>query len=190
MALESKEFVELVRMALAEHQRTRLDDPELVCAAVLIPLLFKDGEWHVLVTQRTDTVEHHKGQISFPGGACEPEDADRLETALREMSEEVGVPPDAVEVLGALDDMPTVSSFIVTPYVGIIPHPFVYSLNQKEVAAAVEVPLSFLRNPAHLRMEQRVHEGRAYDLWFWDYGPYTIWGVTGLILKRFFDLIF
>jgi len=190
MALESKEFGELVRVALAEHQTARLDDPELVCAAVLIPLLFKNGEWHVLLTQRTDTVEHHKGQISFPGGACEPQDVDRLATALRETSEEVGVPPGAVQVLGSLDDMPTISSFLITPYVGIIPHPFVYHLNRREVAAAVEVPLSFLRDPAHVRMEQRVYEGRTYDLWFWDYGPYTIWGVTGLILKRFLDLIF
>jgi 8-oxo-dGTP pyrophosphatase MutT (NUDIX family) len=164
-------------------------DPALTCAAVLIPLLHKDCEWYVLVTQRTETVGHHKGQISFPGGACEPQDADLLETALRETFEEIGVPPETVEVLGALDDSPTVTSFAVTPFVGVIPNPFRYQLQQQEVAAAIEVPLAFLRNPGNLHMEQREHRGRTYDMPFWNFGPYTIWGATARMLKSFLDLI-
>ena len=163
---------------------------EPMCAAVLVPLLLKEGEWHVLVTQRTQTVEHHKGQISFPGGACDPDDADLLATALRETFEEVGVPPEAVEVLGTLDDIQTITSFVVTPFVGVIPHPFAYRLNRREVAAVVEVPLSFLRDPAHLRMEQWEVEGRVLDMPFWDYGPYTIWGATARVLKGFLDLVY
>jgi 8-oxo-dGTP pyrophosphatase MutT (NUDIX family) len=142
----------------------------------------------VLVTLRTDSVGHHKGQISFPGGACEPQDADRLETALRETFEEIGVPPETVEVLGALDDSPTVTSFVVTPYVGVIPSSFPYRLCRKEVAAAVEVPLSFFCNPDNQRMEQRERGGRIYDVLFWDYGPYTIWGATAGILQGLLDL--
>jgi 8-oxo-dGTP pyrophosphatase MutT (NUDIX family) len=156
---------------------------------VLIPLLYKSGEWHVLVTQRTEQVEHHKGQISFPGGACDVGDAGLRATALRETFEEIGVPPESVEILGQLDDFPTISHFIVTPFVGVIPHPFGYRLNPREVEAVAEVPLSFLRDPTHLRIEQREHEGRFHDVLFWDYESYVIWGATARILKTLLDLI-
>jgi len=187
--LDAEEFKRFVQGRLASRVRHSEHDPNLICAAVLLPLLCKDGEWHVLVTQRTEQVEHHKGQVSFPGGACDVEDADLRSTALRETFEEIGVPPDSVEILGQLDDFPTISHFIVTPFVGVIPHPFAYRLNRREVEAIVEVPLSFLRDPAHLRTEQREHEGHLYDLLFWDYGSYTIWGATARILKTLLDLI-
>lgn len=77
-----EEFKEQIRKILTDRTRRVHADPALICAAVLVPLLWKDGEWHVLVTQRTQTVGHHKGQISFPGGACEPGDGDKLATAL------------------------------------------------------------------------------------------------------------
>jgi 8-oxo-dGTP pyrophosphatase MutT (NUDIX family) len=179
---------ERVRATLAGRTRQRLDDAGLICAAVLVPLLCKEGEWHVLVTQRTQIVEHHKGQMSFPGGACDPDDADAMATALRETYEEIGVPPEEVEVLGALDDFQTVTSFAVTPYVGVIPHPFPYRLNNDEVEAVVEVPLSFLRDPSHLRMEPMEHEGRVLEVLFWDFGRYTIWGATARMLKSFLEL--
>ncbi len=193
MDLDPGTFEKRIRAILADRDRHRKDDPGLVCAAVLIPLLCKDGEWHVLLTQRTQSVEHHKGQISFPGGACDPEDENLRATALRETYEEIGVPPEAVAVLGALDDFPTVTGFVVTPYVGVIPHPFAYRLNTHEVEAVIEVPLSFLRDPAHLRMEQREHGGRIYDVHAWDYrlGPhtYTVWGATAHMLKNLIELM-
>jgi 8-oxo-dGTP pyrophosphatase MutT (NUDIX family) len=190
MTVEPRQFAPSVQTMLAARQRHTVDDPALVCAAVLVPLLFKEGEWHVVVTQRTETVEHHRGQISFPGGACEAGDADLLATALRETFEEVGVPPEAVEVLGALDDYWTVTDFVVTPFVGVIPHPFAYRPNQNEVAAVIEIPLSFLRDPSHLRVERRAYEGRVYDVLFWEYKSHTIWGATAQILKGFLDLVF
>jgi 8-oxo-dGTP pyrophosphatase MutT (NUDIX family) len=174
---------------LAGRARQANDAPDLVCAAVLLPLLCKNGEWHVVVTQRTQDVEHHKGQISLPGGACEPQDETLMDTALRETYEEIGVPADTVEVLGALDDFRTVSDFIVTPFVGIIPYPFSYRLNPQEVEAVVEVPLAFLCDLSRLRVEQREYEGQTYAVHFWDFGPYTIWGATARILKDFLDLI-
>jgi 8-oxo-dGTP pyrophosphatase MutT (NUDIX family) len=189
MHSEARAFKRQVKAMLNGRDRQGLDVPGLICAAVLIPLLFKDGEWHVLVTQRTQTVGHHKGQISFPGGACEPNDADLLATALRETCEEIGVPPDKVEVLGALDDFETVTSFVVTPFVGVIPFPLEYRLNQDEVEATVEVPLSFFRGPDHLRMETREYQGQLHEVLYWDYGPYTIWGATARMLKNFFDLV-
>ena len=189
MSPASNTLPEKIRAILAGRPRRELDDPGLICAAVLIPLLCKEGEWHVAVTQRTETVGHHKGQISFPGGACEAGDADVLDTALRETWEEIGVPQEAVEVLGALDDFRTITDFVVTPFVGVIPHPFDYVPNSGEVAAVVEVPLSFLLDPANLRVEQREVWGQIIDVLFWDYGPYTIWGATARMLKNLLDLL-
>ncbi|MFC2030946.1 ATP-binding protein, partial [Chloroflexota bacterium] len=186
---EGNGFKRQLGAILAERRQEAVDDPALICAAVLIPLLFKDGEWHVLVTQRAETVEHHKGQISFPGGACEAQDPDLRSTALRETFEEIGIPPDKVEVLGVLDDYPTISSFVVTPVVGVIPHPFAYRLSKNEVEAVVEVPVSFLRDPANLRVEQREHQGTVLDVLFWDYDGHTIWGATAQMLKGLIDLV-
>jgi len=164
-------------------------DPSPTCAAVLIPLFNRQGEWCVLVTQRTQTVEHHKGQISFPGGACDPVDASLEETALRETYEEIGVPPHEVEILGALDDFLTVSNFVVTPFVGLIPQRFPYRLNEAEVEAVIEVPFSFLREPGNLRVEQLEYQGELHDVLFWDFGPHVIWGATARVLKSFIDLL-
>jgi 8-oxo-dGTP pyrophosphatase MutT (NUDIX family) len=189
MDTQPARFTQRLRSILVGRVRTEVDDASLTCAAVLVPLLLKEGEWHVLVTQRTQHVEHHKGQMSFPGGACDPGDADLMATALRETFEEVGVPPEEVEILGALDDFVTITHFAVTPFVGVIPHPFDYRLNGHEVEDVAEVPLSFLLDPSHLRVEQREYNGRLYDVLFWDYGPYTIWGATARILKSFVDLI-
>ncbi len=190
---DPRAFKSRVRDILVGRHRLRIADPALRCAAVLLPLLWKRGEWHVAVTQRTDNVEHHRGQISFPGGACEAHDNDRLDTALRETHEEIGVPPEAVEVLGALDDFPTITHFVVTPFVGVIPHPFAYRISEVEVEAVVEVPLSFLLEPTHVRVEEREHEGQIHELLFWDYREggrtYTIWGATARTLKGFLDLI-
>ncbi|HSJ53588.1 MAG TPA: CoA pyrophosphatase [Anaerolineae bacterium] len=190
---ERRAFKARVQAILAGRERLRISDPRLRCAAVLLPLLWKKGQWHVAVTQRTHNVEHHRGQISFPGGACEAQDNGLLDTALRETHEEIGVPPEAVEVLGPLDDFPTITHFSVTPFVGVIPHPFPYRVNEAEVEAVVEVPLSFLLEPTHVRVEEREHEGQIYEVLFWDYQEgertYTIWGATARTLRSFLDLI-
>lgn len=152
-------------------------------------MLFRDGGWHVVVTQRTQHVEHHKGQVSFPGGVCEADDVDLEATALRETYEEIGIPPYSVEILGVLDDFRTITRFVVTPFVAAIPHPIDYRLETREVESVVEIPLSFLLTPGSFRVESREHEGRLYQVLFWDYGSYTIWGATAQILKSLLDLV-
>jgi 8-oxo-dGTP pyrophosphatase MutT (NUDIX family) len=189
MESDTLAFKQRVKAILDGRDRQTLDEPNLICAAVLVPLLFKDGEWHILVTQRTQTVAHHKGQISFPGGACEPDDVDLLATALRETYEEIGVAPEEVEVLGALDDFGTVTSFVVTPFVGVIPSLSEYQLNKDEVEDTIEVPLSFFSKPGQPRVEPREHQGRIYEVLYWDYGRHTIWGATAGVLRSFLDLV-
>ncbi len=189
LAQDPAQFRESLRAVLKNRTPHREDRLNLVCAAVLVPILFKEEEWHVLVTQRTEHVEHHKGQISFPGGACDVQDADLEATALRETFEEIGIPPDEVEILGVLDDVPTVTNFAVTPFVAVIPHPFDYRLNGHEVEAVIEVPLSFLLDTDHLRVAEREHQGRIYQVLVWDYGPFAIWGATAQILKGLLELL-
>jgi hypothetical protein len=88
-----------------------------------------------------------------------------------------------------LDDFATVTSFVVTPFVGVVPHPFAFRLNKHEVEAVIEVPLSFLHDPGNLRAEQWDLQGQLHDVLFWDFGPHTIWGATARMLKDFLDLI-
>ena len=186
----SRELGNRIRTTLEGRRRLEVEDPALTCAAVLVPLLYKDGEWHVLVTLRTQTVDHHKGQIAFPGGTCDPDDADGVETALRETFEEIGVPPTAVEVLGALDDFATITAFVITPYVGIISEPVEYSRSACEVESVLEVPVTFFLDPTRFRVEQWEQQGQIREILFWDYGEHTIWGATARILKNLLDLVF
>ena len=178
-----------LQAALSGRERHTVNDPSLTCAAVLVPLLVRNGEWCVLVTKRTQHVEHHKGQMSFPGGACDVADANLEATALRETYEEIGIPPEAVEILGLLDDLPTISHFVITPFVGVVPYPFPYRLNQAEVDEVLAVPIPFLRDPSNLRVEQLEYLGEHHEVLFWDYGPHVIWGATARIVKGLIDLL-
>lgn len=158
-------------------------------AAVLVPLYQVGDETFLLLTRRTDRVEHHKGQISFPGGAAEPGET-LLETALRETYEEVGIPPSQVRVLGTLGEVEvSVSRFLVTPFVGIVPHPYPLRLNADEIDELVLAPLADFLDPARLRVEQREQDGIRVDLYFYDSGAHTVWGATARIIKALVDLL-
>ena len=117
------------------------EDTPLKCAAVLIPLVQESGDWHVLYTRRTQRVESHKGQVSFPGGACDEGETTPEETALREAQEEIGIDRSGVRVLGRLSSMITITTFRVTPVVGVLRWPAVFRLNENEVERIFTVPL-------------------------------------------------
>ena len=117
------------------------EETRLKCAAVLIPLVWYDEEWHLLFTRRTDTVESHKGQVSFPGGACDEGETTPEQTALREADEEIGIQPADVKVLGRLSNLVTITYFRVTPVVGVVRWPAVFRVAAHEVARIFTIPL-------------------------------------------------
>ena len=156
---------------------------------MLLLLYLKDGEYCVLLNKRTDRVEHHKGEISFPGGVRDESDDTLLETALRETQEEMGIAPRHVELLGELDDTPTSTSFLINTFVGAIPYPYDFSPSDVEVAEVLEVPLRALRDPANSRDEVRVVDGLLASSPVYSYGGHLIFGATARILERLLELL-
>ncbi len=178
-------------LAQREKQTIILSDAPLTPAAVLLPIYEKEGEYYILFTKRTQKVEHHKGQISFPGGARHEHDRDLKDTALRETFEEIGVRPEDVTILGELDNMSTLTSnFLITPFVGIIPYPYEFIINEDEIEELVEVPLSALADERNYREEVYIIEGAPNMGRVFEYNGRVIWGATARILKQFLDLVF
>jgi len=154
-------------------------------AGVLVPLILTEGEARLLFTRRTDHVETHKGQISFPGGMKDADDGDIVRTALRETEEELGIGANLIEVRGLLDDIAVPSGFIITPVVGILQGVPPLSPNPQEVAEAFTVPLDFFLDPASGRTEVREFRGSSRVVWFYQYGGHNIWGATAMIVRSF-----
>ena len=160
-------------------------------AAVLIPLFRDQDEYKVLFTKRTDRVDEHKGQISFPGGSVDEGDASYKETALREAFEEIGLLREDVRILGRTDDHFTVASnFIIHPFVGFIPYPYAFEINSHEVKRLIEVPFSsFVENPASTRRDVYEFEGVLYEGPVYDYQGDIIWGASARIMENFLEIL-
>ncbi|MBW2039044.1 MAG: CoA pyrophosphatase [Deltaproteobacteria bacterium] len=164
-------------------------EPDLTRAAVLLPLFLKDDSYHVLFTKRTDRVKHHKGEISFPGGISETSDEDLLATALRETHEEVGVKPEDVEIWGEMDEVVTMSNFIVSPFVGLIPYPYPFDTCSEEIEELILLPLGCFHKEGILAEEYRTYQDKTQLVYIYHCGRHIIWGATAKILKQFLDLI-
>ena len=152
-------------------------------AAVLVPIVNRGGETHVLLTKRADDHPHHAGQISFPGGKIAPVDRSIKAAALRETLEETGVEASHIDVLGYLDPHKTATGFAIYPVVGLLNPGFQLLRCEREVAEIFEVPLSFLMNSEHYRIEKIFWRGRLREFYMLDYGSWQIWGATAAILK-------
>jgi 8-oxo-dGTP pyrophosphatase MutT (NUDIX family) len=175
--------MEEVRGRLARREPgSSPDHGDLRRAGVLVPLFVREGSLFVLFTRRTETVEHHRGQISFPGGAEEAEDGSLLDTALRESQEEIGLKREDAIPLGSLTPMVTVTDFYVEPYVAAIPQPYTFTPEQAEIAEIIEAPVAALMDPAIL--EQKQVPGRPEAVLFYHFGPHVIWGATARMLAE------
>lgn len=178
-----------LKQALARRKKLHIIDADRILAAILLPIFCRDGEPYILFTQRTNLVKEHKGQISFPGGAYEQYDDSLLSTALRETSEEIGLAAEKVEVLGELDDIPTVGSdFIISPFVGVIPYPYPFKLDPREVESIIEVPLSVLLNRDYMLQGVVAVNSKVAPACSYHYNGKVIWGATARILGQFLGI--
>ena len=160
----------------------------LKCAAVLIPLAFSGGEWHVLYTRRTDRVQSHKGQVSFPGGACDDGETTPEQTALRETEEEIGVRREDVTVLGRLSQLITITSYRVTPVVGVIPFPYAFKVAGVEVARVFTIPLLWLSDRNNY-WEFFLRDSDRSLITYHPFDGELLWGATARMTVTFLKTI-
>jgi 8-oxo-dGTP pyrophosphatase MutT (NUDIX family) len=190
---DQKDLTQVIKEILSTRTPKRIRDEKCLYkhAGVLVPLLEDRGDHLILFTKRTDKVEHHKGQISFPGGSVDEEDNSIKETVLREAREEIGLLEEDVEILGRIDDTLTVvSDFIVHPFVGLIPYPYDFSISTDEVVRLIKVPLKVF-HPDNLGSKGASFEfeGETYRTPTYEYYGDVIWGATARIMESFMDII-
>jgi 8-oxo-dGTP pyrophosphatase MutT (NUDIX family) len=181
--LSAREIRELLYSRLTTGSRKEIKTDGFHRAAVLVPIVRTTDTYELLFTKRTEVVETHKGQISFPGGMVDDHDPDVVHAALREAHEEVGIPVAAVETVGLLDDLPTPRGVIITPVVGIIDTLPELRVNAIEVEEVFRMPLMFFADQSKGRMETREFQGRQREVWYYESGKHTIWGVTAMIIR-------
>lgn len=164
----------------------------LKCAAVLVPLIEMDDGWHLLLTRRTERLEIHKGQVSFPGGRCDVGDGQAEETALREADEEIGLCRQDVRLLGRMNDLVTSSGYLVTPVVGVIPWPYPFRLSEIEVERVFTIPLAWLARKEKRREEPFTPAGvpRPIPVIVYDaYDGEVLWGVSARIVTVLLNVL-
>ncbi|MFF5996018.1 CoA pyrophosphatase [Lysinibacillus sp. KU-BSD001] len=203
-------FLDKLKNQLHQHQFLFMGEETAFRSAILIPLVQVDGEWHILFEVRSLTMRKQPGDISFPGGRIDATDASPLAAAVRETSEELGIGPDMVNVVGQLSPYIASPSFVVYPFVATIDYDqTIHCYNKEEVEEVFTVPVSWLLNhepymhsvaiepmPSSDFPFDKIMNGAQYqwrtrtmEEWFFDYEQYTIWGLTARILKHFIEII-
>jgi 8-oxo-dGTP pyrophosphatase MutT (NUDIX family) len=173
--------------AVAGHAPAVIDDPKRE-AAVVTPVVDRDGGDALLFTKRADHLGEHAGQMSFPGGGYEPSDDGLEATARREADEEIGLRPDEIDILGRLDDIPTVSEYAVRPFVSRVPDRS-YVPDEREVAEIAVLPVAALTDLDNYESERRDHPHYGeIRLHFFHVDGYTVWGATGRMLVQLLEL--
>ncbi|MBI3586521.1 MAG: CoA pyrophosphatase [Ignavibacteriales bacterium] len=174
-----------IQKFFSTYHRKEISDSALKRAGILLLLFEEQGILHFLLTKRTEDVEHHKGQISFPGGSVDAGDDDIIATALRETEEEIGLKKDLVQVFGLFDDQWVPSGFVITPVVAFLPAMPSLNPNKEEVAEILKIPVSFFLDKKNERVEQRYRNGVLLDVYFYKYDSHEVWGATAAIIRAF-----
>jgi 8-oxo-dGTP pyrophosphatase MutT (NUDIX family) len=185
----SEERIKNLLEAGMPHQPQSVDDDteNLTKAAVLIPLLWDEDEWHLLYIRRAEMLKTHKGQVAFPGGQVDDVDSDRIATAMRETFEEIGIPSHEVTILGSLPEVATPSGYLITPVVGQIPWPYQLRISPDEVSRVFTIPLAWLANPENSQERSLKLLGNEVSgvVFFQPYDGELLWGITARITKNF-----
>ncbi|MBU2866706.1 CoA pyrophosphatase [Pacificibacter marinus] len=154
-------------------------------AGVLLPIVERDYGLQLILTKRSSTIKHHPGQIAFPGGRVDPTDATHIAAALREADEEIGLPPENVDVLGELPSHETISNYTMHPVVGWVTQNFTPRLEAAEVSEMFEVPLLHVLDISNYTIQSRIWRRQVRKFYTVPYGPYYIWGATARVLRSF-----
>jgi 8-oxo-dGTP pyrophosphatase MutT (NUDIX family) len=158
-------------------------------ACVVAPFVETTEGWALVFISRAEDLRAHSGQVSFPGGAADEGEA-LVDAARREMEEEVGVPAKSVELIGRLDDLITMSGYVVAPFVGIIPPNFPYVPQESEVREVFEVPVSALLDPSNPQIRYVGYQGKLYPSYFYHHRTREVWGLTGRMVKALLDAVY
>lgn len=189
--LEFDEIINSIKLWLESSDRLYLGKPQ---AAVLVPLIMKDGAPHIILTLRSNNLNKHSGQIAFPGGKVDPVDTDIYSTALREAEEEIGINRKEVNILGLFDDFFTPYYNSITPVIAIMPRPK-YKISEDEIEEILEVPISDLLNPRIYHSEIWNREGTDYEIHFYNWydknqgKTHEIWGATATVIYKILKII-
>lgn len=181
-----------LKQALGRRELKSRAEWEALPAAVLIPLISVDDQWHLLYTRRTDSLDSHRGQVAFPGGRIEEGDPSPIEAALREAAEEIGIQATQVEILGSMDPLYTVTQFHVTPVIGLLEWPADLQPNHHEVAAIFHVPISWLARKENLKVVERSLWPGGPSAPIYQFQPYegeVIWGATARITLHLLEIM-
>ncbi len=182
-------MIDLIAQKLSSHLKTPTPLQKFKPSAVLIPVLSLEGSDALLFTVRNHLVRDHKGEICFPGGVKDEGDLDFLETALRECEEEIGLLRKDIRILGELDDIFTPTFYRITPFVGRIPYPYPFKINEDEIDQVLKIPLDFFRDEKNLGVKNVEYFGeiKQTPCYFWEH--HKIWGATARMVKQLVELM-
>jgi 8-oxo-dGTP pyrophosphatase MutT (NUDIX family) len=178
------------KLSIYPSQQIQKEDHRIK-AAVLIPLFKVGNVWQVLFTRRSQNVQDHKGQVSFPGGAFEWIDKDLEATALRETEEEIGISDNKVRILGRMDPFPSISNYLITPVVGLLDYPFQIKIAVEEVDKVFWIGLDWLADKRNYEERDFTRSNGSIErvLFYREFEGEMVWGITARILTRFLELI-
>jgi 8-oxo-dGTP pyrophosphatase MutT (NUDIX family) len=180
---------EKISRALKRRTPQRIAGNDFKPAAVLIPIQEREDGDYLVLTKRAEHLNHHSGQIAFPGGRVDAADAGELEAALRESHEEIGIHPRDVRILGRLDQINAAYGFLVTPFVGVIPPSYEFQINPAETAAVASVPIAALMQPPNCTVDDFLSP-RGYPSYHFYVNGWDVWGVTARIIVQFLELVY